>query len=116
MMYIATILKSESPSELARKKLWIRKAQFTLFSTLMIAYTIPSMIVFVGVREFSLEYAANITIFRALLVVRSMSKIAIDIFMIKNFLATFFFFVQKKIESNLLKGCSFDDFNGCEQE
>ncbi len=46
-------------------------------------YTVPSIIVFVGIRSLDEFYTTNITVFRVLLIERGVVKLIIDGYMLK---------------------------------
>lgn len=92
MMYIHVKIQSESLEELKRSRQRIDRHRLVLFSSFVLLYSIPSILIFDPILEIS------DTTFKVLLVVRCAVKIPIDVYIFTKFISLFGMFVRRKIE------------------
>jgi hypothetical protein len=78
----------------------LNKAKIGVYIILIPIYGISSLVVFFTLKKYESFYLENLNTFRMILFMRGFLRILTDIYIYANFIKYFFFFVNRKIQTD----------------
>ena len=78
----------------------MNKTKILVYIILIPIYGVSSLVVFVALKKYESFYLENLNTFRMILFMRGFLRILTDIYMYTNFIKYFFFFVNRKIQTD----------------